>query len=431
MITSLQSNSRKVCAALALVVGGNVAHAVEADRGLLQAANNAQADVISTLEQLVLVESGSSNRQGLEILANYVQERLEDLGAATDRIASSRADGVDVVRGVLKGSGRLRVLLIAHMDTVYEEGTLETEPFRRDGNRLYGPGIADDKGGVAVILHSLRLLLHDHAWNDFEHITVLFNPDEETGSVGSGEIIADIAEGHDVVLSFEPSAAKAVALHEGLLLGAAGTSRVTLSVQGAASHAGAAPEQGRNALIELSHQLLQTRDAAAEVPGAQLNWTTASSGTARNQIPDSARAGGDVRVTKADANKNLLAVLRARVRENPLVADTITTVELEPLRPIYEAGERGRALADLAVEIYSELDGRVLILHPGTNGGTDAGFAGRSGHAAVLEGFGLAGWGFHASNEYIEIDSIVPRLYLATRMLVELGMIAHESSPGQ
>jgi glutamate carboxypeptidase len=202
-----------------------------------------------------------------------------------------------------------------------------------------------------------------------------------------------------------------------------------MQVQGRSAHAGAAPEQGRNALVELAHRILQTRDVAAHVKGAQLNWTTASAGSARNQIPERAEAGGDVRVTDPGANDALLAALQAKVGEAGVVPDTTTTVTLLPKRPIYMAGEKGRALAGLAQEIYAELDGRKLLLHPSTNGGTDAGFAGRSGHAAVLEGLGLAGWGYHARDEYIELDSIPPRLYLASRMLVELGKRAHAHSP--
>ena len=83
------------------------------------------------------------------------------------------------------------------------------------------------------------------------------------------------------------------------------------------------------------------------------------------------------------------------------------------------AGERGLALAKRAQAIYAELDGRKLILHPSTGGGTDAGFASRSGKAVVLESLGLAGWGYHAKDEYIELDSIVPRLYLTPRLLQE------------
>ena len=406
---------------------GALAHASGADPRLLEAARAEQPAVIATLGELVTVESGSTDHEGLGKLATYLEGRLGSLDAKVERVASSTG-GPDIVKGVFEGPGALKIMLIAHTDTVYDKGILETEPFRQEGNFLYGPGIADDKGGVAVILHSLALL-KQAGWNDFARITVLFNPDEEIGSRGSGEMIARLGEEHDVVLSFEPSAAKAVAQDEGVLLNAAGISTVTIKVEGRAAHAGAAPEQGRNALIELAHQLLQTRDAAAEVKGAQLNWTTASAGTVRNQIPESAEAEGDLRITQPDANDRLLAALQAKVEESRLVPDTTTTVTVIPGRPIYMAGDKGRALADLAKSIYAELDGRNLLMHPTTNGGTDAGYAGRSGHPAVLEGLGLAGWGYHAKNEYIEIDSISPRLYLASRMLIELGKKANMQSP--
>ena len=416
-------------ATLMLVLGAASApaRAATADAALRAAATKEQAAVIDTLRDLVTVESGSTDHEGVATLMTYLDTRLRALDAKVDRVASA-SGGPDMVRGVFTGKGTLRVMLIAHADTVYDRGILAREPYHRKGNLLYGPGIADDKGGIAVILHALALL-KARGWNDYATVTVLFNPDEEIGSPGSGETIATLAGQQDVVLSFEPSPAKAVIEHEGVLLSAAGTSQVRMTVQGLSAHAGAAPEQGRNALIELSHQLVQTRDVATGVPGAQLNWTTASAGTARNQIPERAEAGGDARVMQADSNDNLLAALQAKVKESQLVPDTTTTVTLEPLRPIYVAGERGRALADLARDIYAELDGRQLLMHPTTNGGTDAGFAGRSGKAAVLEGLGLAGWGYHARNEYIEIDSIPPRLYLASRMLIELGKRA--SSPAR
>ncbi|WP_313494066.1 glutamate carboxypeptidase [Stenotrophomonas sp.] len=393
--------------------------AAQLDAQLRSAAMAQQPAVIETLRDLVTVESGSTDHEGVGKLMAYLDKRLSALDAKVERVASA-AGGPDLVRGTFSGNGKLKVMLIAHADTVYDRGILEKEPFQQKGNLLYGPGIADDKGGIAVILHSLALL-KARGWNDYATVTVLFNPDEEIGSPGSGETIAKLADEHDVVLSFEPSPAKAVIESEGVLLSAAGTSQVRMTVQGLSAHAGAAPEQGRNALVELAHQIIQTKDVATGVPGAQLNWTTANAGTARNQIPERAEVGGDARVTQADSNANLLAVLQAKVKESHAVPDTTTTVTLEPLRPIYVAGERGRELADLAQEIYAELDGRTLLMHPTTNGGTDAGFAGRSGHAAVLEGLGLAGWGYHARNEYIEIDSIPPRLYLASRMLIELA----------
>jgi glutamate carboxypeptidase len=306
------------------------------------------------------------------------------------------------------------------MDTVYPKGILATEPYRRDGNKLYGPGIADDKGGIAVILHALEIL-RDAGWHDYAQITVLFNPDEEVGSRGSGETIAELGAQQDVVLSFEPAAAKAIAQSEGVLLSAAGTGTAHLQVEGVAAHAGAAADQGRNALVELAYQLLQTADITKDMPDAQLNWTIASAGITRNQIPAHAEATGDVRFLSDAARERLLAALQAKVAKGQRVPDTTTTVRIEPSRPPYLGGPRGEALAAKAKAIYAELDGRPLITLPSTFGGTDAGFAGRSGKPAVLESLGLAGWGYHAKNEYIEIDSIVPRVYLAARMLQELA----------
>jgi glutamate carboxypeptidase len=403
-------------AAAALCAGPAMA---AADAALLAAARAAEPQVIESLREMVAIESGSADAGGVGRMLDYVQARLAALGAQPERIrpASGHAG---MVKGSFSGNGRRNFLLIAHVDTVYDRGVLATQPWRRDGNKLYGPGIADDKGGVAVILHTLALL-KDAGWRDYAQLVVLFNADEEVGSRASGETIAALGEASDVVLSYEPTAAKEVVKAEAVLLAAAGTASLRMEVKGRASHAGAAPQLGRNALIELAHQLLQTQDVAKGVPGAQLNWTTVDPLTTRNQIPAQAAAQADVRLTAPGAGDALLAAVRAKVAESRRVPDTETVVSLSVGRPPYVAGDKGKALAERARSIYAELDGRHLAFAPGTGGGTDAGFAGRSGKPAVLESLGLAGWGYHAQDEYIEIDSIVPRLYLSARLLMDLG----------
>jgi glutamate carboxypeptidase len=407
---------RPLLAALALHAG--LAGAATDDK-LLAAAREQQPAVIESLREMVLIESGTTDPAGLAKMTDYAEARLRALGAVTERIPQRTGQG-EMVKGSFTGTGKRNFLLIAHLDTVYGPGILQQQPVRQDGNKLYGPGIADDKGGVAVILHSLAILQRA-GWRDYGKLVVLFNPDEESGSAGSGETIAALGEAADVVLSYEPSPAKAVLKAEGVLLAAAGTATATMEVKGRSSHAGAAPDQGRNALIELAWQLLQTQDVAKGIPGAQLNWTMVDAITTRNQIPAKAVAGGDARLTAPGAAEKLLPALQAKVAESKRVPDTETTVTLTIGRPAYVAGERGRALAEKARAIYKELDNRELIFIPGSGAGTDAGFAGRSGKPAVLESLGLAGWGYHARDEYIEIDSIVPRLYLSTRLLMELG----------
>ncbi|RYY11024.1 MAG: M20/M25/M40 family metallo-hydrolase, partial [Alphaproteobacteria bacterium] len=120
------------------------------------------------------------------------------------------------------------------------------------------------------------------------------------------------------------------------------------------------------------------------------------------------------------AEKPLDAALQAKVAAGHLIPDTTSKVTLVVGRPAFLAGPRGQALGERAQAIYREID-RELVLTPMTGGATDAGFAARSGKAIVLESFGLAGFGYHARDEYIELDSVVPRLYLMTRLLQEIG----------
>jgi len=391
------------------------------DATLLAAARAAQPQLVNTLREMVAIESGTMDAPGLARIADYAERRLTALGGQVERRKGAPAAGKDSLAEVLvarwSGSGKRRLMLIAHLDTVYWPKTLDSQPIKQDGNKLYGPGIADDKGGVALILHSLDILQRA-GWRDFATLTVLFNGDEESGSAGSAETIARLAAEQDVVLSYEPTADQ----DPGVLLAAAGVGSLTMSVAGRAAHAGAAPQLGRNALIELSHQVLATADVAQGVPGAQLNWTTMSAGNVRNQIPDKASAHADVRFTAIGADSALLAAMRAKVAASSKVPDTQTTLALVVGRPPFVGDARTRALAQRAQAIHAELGlARPLSIHPITGGGTDAGWAQSSGKAAVLESLGLPGAGYHAKDEYIDLDSIVPRLYLSTRLLTELG----------
>jgi glutamate carboxypeptidase len=404
--------------ACSLALGATAVRAAP-DAKLLASAEKALPEVIANLKEMVLIESGSLNVDGLLKMADVVEGRLKAMGFKTDRRKTQAGAGADIVIGTIKGSGKRKIMLQGHMDTVYPVGILGGQPYKVDGNRIYGPGIADDKGGIAVVMASLKILV-DSGWRDYDTLTVLVNPDEEVSSVGSGELIAATADLHDIVLSFEPTEAKSVSKGEPLLLAAAGIAQATLEVKGRGSHAGAAPELGRNALYELSYQMLQTKDIAKDIPGVTLNWTVARATGPINQITEKAQALGDVRITQPGAEKKLDAALQSKIASGRLIPDTETTVKVVIGRPAFIAGEKGRALAEKAKVIYGEID-RDLAFTPMTGAGTDAGYAGRSGRATVLESFGLAGFGYHARDEYIEVDSIVPRIYLVTRLLTEIG----------
>jgi glutamate carboxypeptidase len=392
---------------------GGLGAAPVSHAALLEAARREQGPMLSSLEQMVNIESGSNDPAGLARMADYVERRLQALGARTERLAPAQGES-RAVKGTLTGSGSKRLMLIAHMDTVFERGVLQKQPWRIDGGRAYGPGIADDKGGIAAILHVLKMLA-DAGWRDYASITVLIDPDEEIGSRGFRDLIASLAAEHDFVFSCEPTLGQ----DDGVLLGASGFAKVTMQVRGQASHAGVAPEKGRNALIELAHQITQTRDVAATVPGTRFSWTLANAGSVGNQIPDLASAAGDMRYNSLEAMRAVEAALHTRIVRT-LVPDTRTTVVVEPGRPPFVATAAARAFAARGKAIYADT-GRSLSLLDGTGGGTDAAYANRSGKAIVLESLGLVGAGIHSGDESIELAAIAPRLYLLARLMQEAG----------
>jgi glutamate carboxypeptidase len=321
-----------------------------------------------------------------------------------------------MVKASFKGSGSKRILLIAHMDTVYLKGMLAKQPFRIDGNRAYGLGIADDKQGVAMVVH-VAAMLKSLGFTEYGTLTVLVNGDEEISSPGSRAALAKAGSEHDAVLSFEASRAET----DKVSLATSGIASVALAVEGRASHAGSAPERGVNALYELSHQILQMRDLSEPQVGLKLNWTLSQAGTNRNVIPAHATAQADVRVLRVSDYDRIENSVRTRAK-NQLLPQSIVTVNFERRRPPLEATAANRKLAAHAQTIYAEL-GRTLVgdSQP-EGGGTDAAFAALQTQAPVIERFGLQGFGAHsADNEYVLLDTLEPRLYLATRVIMDVA----------
>jgi glutamate carboxypeptidase len=382
-----------------------------------------KAPLIETLKGLVSIESGSGDREGLDKIADVIAARLKALGGAVEMIEPDPADVyrmVDTPKQIGKmvqarftGTGTKKILLIAHMDTVYLRGMGAQQPFRIDGNRAYGLGIADDKHGVALILHTLAIL-REMNFRDYGLITVLINGDEEVSSPGSRATLTRLGGEHDVVFSCEGARVGS----DQLSLTTAGLAAVVLNVKGRASHAGSAPERGRNALYELAHQILQTRDLSDPEIGVKMNWTVANAGTNRNVIPANASATADVRVLRVADYDGIERKVRERIKKQ-LIEDTTVEMTFERRRPPLEATPASRALAKHAQGVYAEIGNTLIVGDVAEGGGTDAAFAALRTKAAVIERFGLRGFGSHSNDaEYVEIDSIEPRLYLLARMIM-------------
>jgi glutamate carboxypeptidase len=321
-----------------------------------------------------------------------------------------------IVHARFEGTGTKKILLLAHMDTVYLRGMLAKQPFRIDGNRAYGLGISDDKQGIALIVHAIAML-KAMDFRGYGLITVLVNADEEMSSPGSRHLLMRLGAEHDAVFSCESSRIDS----DKLALATSGIASVILKVKGRASHAGSAPERGINALLELSHQILQMKDFSDPKAGVKMNWTTAKAGTNRNVIPADAEAMADIRVLKVSDFEGIEAKIREKAR-NQLVPDAKVEVVFDRRRPPLEAPPASIAFARHAQQVYEELGMKLIVSTSSGGGGTDAAFAGLKARGAVVEGFGLRGFGSHSNDaEYIVISSIEPRLYLAARMIMDFS----------
>lgn len=176
-------------------------------------------------------------------------------------------------------------------------GWLTGQPFKIEGERTFGLGIADDKQGIAIILHSLTMLRAMN-FRDYGTLTVLINGDEEINSPGSRRLITKVGSEHDAALSFEVGGGPKI---DRVVLSIAGIGAATITVRGRASH-GAVPERGVNALYEIAHQVLQARDLSNPKVGTLVNWTLARAGIVRNMIPPGAQAQADIRVHRVADN---------------------------------------------------------------------------------------------------------------------------------
>ena len=183
--------------AILLVLAGTSTHALaQAREPILSLAKKEKPALLETLKQLVSIETGSRDFEGLGKLANLIAARLKDLGGQVELVDPSDVYKMEdtpekigqMVRATFKGTGARKILMIAHMDTVYPRGMLAQQPFRIDGDRAYGLGIADDKQGIAVILHALAML-KAMTFSDYGTLTVLINADEELSSPGSRSLI--------------------------------------------------------------------------------------------------------------------------------------------------------------------------------------------------------------------------------------------------
>jgi glutamate carboxypeptidase len=411
--------------ALALLLGTGAFAQTQSPAAVQAKAQEQVAPLLDSLKQLVAIESGSRDLEGLAQAAQFITTRLQAAGMTVQTLPTKAPDFHPQLKGAALGSmvyatkagtGSRKVLLIAHMDTVYAKGMAAKQPFRVEGDKAWGLGISDDKGGVALILHTVQML-EQLGFKDYAQLGVLINADEEIGSPGSGAFITQKGSEYDAVLSFEGGGFD----QDMVRLATSSIAIVEMKITGRASHAGANPGAGRNALYEMSHQMLKSRNFGDPAKGLQINWTVANSGDTRNVIPASAVAIADVRSLTNEDLDLMEAQLKASIQDK-LIPDTQIELSFYRSRPAFVANGVSRVLAAHAASIFKDMGLPLAVRDRATGGGTDAAFAGLRPKGGVLESFGPRGFGAHSNdNEYIFISSLAPKLTLATRMVMDVG----------
>jgi glutamate carboxypeptidase len=366
-------------------------------------------DILAGIRRWVEIESPTTEPAAVNHLMDLVQGQLIALGARVDRIPGRDGYGDHLRARTPWGDDSPGILVLSHLDTVHPLGTINTRlPCRIEGNRAYGPGIADMKGGAYLGYNALRYLVQQGQTTPLP-ITCIYNSDEEVGSRTSRDLIEDAARQAKYVLVTEPGR------NGGCVVTARkGSGRFHLTLTGRPAHSGVSHADGRSALKELAHQILALESLTNYDQGTTVNVGVASGGTRANVVPAEAVAEVDLRVSSLDA---------ARAMET-------TILGLEPVDPdvtLHVSGRMNRypytktpeidALYQHAKSLAADLG--FDLPETATGGGSDGNLTAVMG-VPTLDALGADGFGPHTFEEHIFLDQLVLRQSLMIRLMQTL-----------
>ncbi len=377
---------------------------------------------LADLERLCSIDCGSYTPAGVNEVGTWVAAELESMGAIVERRPDPAGKFGDTVIGTFPGrpGAGPRILLIGHMDTVFEEGTVAKRPFRITdagaGPIARGPGVSDMKAGLLAGLRSVAALRELLGGSldamPFERITFVANPDEEVGSPTSTPHIVEKAREVDAAFVLECARANGA-----FVSARKGMADIRLRIFGRAAHAGVEPEKGRSAIVAGAELVREIHALNGRWPDVTANVGVFKAGTRPNIVCDEAELQVDVRAMSAEP----LAAVRAAIAElaaNPAVPDV--TVDLETMHhwaPL-EKLERSGRLADHVISLARRLEFETEDV--ATGGASDANTTSGMG-VPTIDGLGPIGGMDHSPEEYLEVGSIVPRTALLAALLLEVG----------
>jgi glutamate carboxypeptidase len=367
---------------------------------------------LAELERMVNTDCGSYTPEGVNVIAGIVAQDLERLGADVERIRHEPDEGKpqlgDVVVGRIAGDGP-RLLLIGHMDTVFDPGTAAERPYRSDGERAFGPGTSDMKGGLLAGLHAIGVL---NAAGRRPSITFVANPDEEIGSPFSGQVIRRLAPDHDAVLVLECARANG-----DIVSARKGIADLRIHITGRAAHAGVEPEKGRSAIVEAAHLVLALHELNGKWPTVTVNAGVIDGGTRPNVVAAACDLEVDLRAATADAFEAAASEVE-RIVASPSLDGVTISVSRSAGHPPMEKTDASARLVALAASIAAELGFEVR--DAATGGASDANTTAALG-IPTLDGLGPVGGDDHSVDEWLDLASVVPRVTLLAGLIDRVG----------
>ena len=362
--------------------------------------------MLEGLRPWVECESPTFDAAAVERMLDLASRDLVLAGARIERIAGRMGFGGCVRATFPHRSTEPGILVMGHMDTVHPVGTLAKLPFRRDGERCYGPAIQDMKGGNFLSLEAIRQLARSGIATKLP-VTVLFTPDEEVGSPSTRDVIEAEAARHKYVLVPEPGRPDG-----GVVTGRYAIARFNLEATGRPSHAGSRPGDGRSAIREMARQLIDIEDmttadctfSVGVIHGGQ--WVNCVTTTCTGEALSMAKR-------QEDLDRGVAAMLSLGASSN----DVQFKVTRGVTRPVWEPDAKGMALYDHARAIARRLG--FDIAQQSSGGGSDGNFTGALG-IATLDGLGVQGAGAHTLEEHIEVASLARRGKLMAGLLASL-----------
>lgn len=354
--------------------------------------------------EMVQRESFTSEKASVDRLVDFLESHLHSRGASYARRFAQAEVGDFLLAKWNDGAAGKPYLFLAHLDTVHPTGSLETMPIRIEDGRLYGPGALDMKAGIVIALAAISALRERNQLPQ-RPIHFLLTTDEEIGSPYSEALIKEQARQCELVLVMEP------ATKEGAIkTWRKGGGKYTLAIEGRAAHAGIAPQEGINAIIEFAQQAIEINRMNDLKYGTSVSITLVEGGSAGNVIPAQARAHIDTRVMTLDAMNRLHEALTNLYPKMPGAKVNCVRVRQRP--PM----ERRPELFEKAARIGERHS--LAIYEGGTGGGSDGNFTAAMG-VPTLDGLGAHGDGAHAPHEHVIIDSLPRQAALIAALLME------------